>query len=677
MQPQILVLKEGTDQSQGKPQVISNINACGLVVDAVRTTLGPRGMDKLIVDHSGKAVISNDGATIMKLLDIVHPAAKTLVDIAKSQDAEVGDGTTSVVILAGELLKRMKPFVEEGVHPRIIVRAVRTAARLAVEKVHELAVKIEKKSPEEQRDLLQKCASTAMSSKLIHQQKGHFSKMVVDAVLSLDAPLLPLDMIGIKKVSGGALEDSFLVAGVAFKKTFSYAGFEMQPKSYDQCSIALLNIELELKAERDNAEVRVDNVKEYQKVVDAEWQILYSKLEALHRSGANVVLSKLPIGDVATQYFADRDMFCAGRVTEEDLRRTQRACGGAVLSSVRDLTRAALGQCSHFTERQVGGERYNIFTGEQQGRGACGGAVLSSVRDLTRAALGQCSHFTERQVGGERYNIFTGEQQGRGACGGAVLSSVRDLTRAALGQCSHFTERQVGGERYNIFTGEQQGRGACGGAVLSSVRDLTRAALGQCSHFTERQVGGERYNIFTGEQQGRGACGGAVLSSVRDLTRAALGQCSHFTERQVGGERYNIFTGEQQGRGACGGAVLSSVRDLTRAALGQCSHFTERQVGGERYNIFTGEQQGRGACGGAVLSSVRDLTRAALGQCSHFTERQVGGERYNIFTGEQQGRGACGGAVLSSVRDLTRAALGQCSHFTERQVGGERYNNFF
>ncbi|CAG9134420.1 unnamed protein product [Plutella xylostella] len=298
-----------------------------------------------------------------KLLDIVHPAAKTLVDIAKSQDAEVGDGTTSVVILAGELLKRLKPFVEEGVHPRIIARAVRTASRLAVERVRELAVRIDNKSPEEQRDLLQKCAVTAMSSKLIHQQKGHFSKMVVDAVLSLDAPLLPLDMIGIKKVSGGALEDSFLVAGVAFKKTFSYAGFEMQPKTYTDCTIALLNIELELKAERDNAEVRVDNVVEYQKVVDAEWRILYEKLEALHKSGASVVLSKLPIGDVATQYFADRDMFCAGRVPDEDLRRTQRACGGAVLSSVRELAPAALGRCQSFTERQVGGERYNIFTG--------------------------------------------------------------------------------------------------------------------------------------------------------------------------------------------------------------------------------------------------------------------------------------------------------------------------
>lgn len=363
-QPQIVLLKEGTDTSQGKPQLISNINACQLIVDAVRTTLGPRGMDKLIVDVNGKATISNDGATIMKLLDIVHPAAKTLVEIAKSQDAEVGDGTTSVVLLAGEFLKQIKPFVEEGVHPRIIIKAVRRALQLCHEKINQLAVKIDKSNPEEQRALLEKCAATALNSKLIHQQKEFFSKMVVDAVLLLDE-LLPLNMIGIKKVSGGALEDSQLIAGVAFKKTFSYAGFEMQPKTYKNCKIALLNIELELKAERDNAEVRVDNVVEYQKVVDAEWQILYDKLAKIHESGANVVLSKLPIGDVATQYFADRDMFCAGRVPEEDLRRTMKACGGAVMTTVNDLNDSVLGNCTLFEERQIGGERFNIFQGKR------------------------------------------------------------------------------------------------------------------------------------------------------------------------------------------------------------------------------------------------------------------------------------------------------------------------
>ncbi|XP_039282792.1 T-complex protein 1 subunit eta [Nilaparvata lugens] len=362
MQPQIILLKEGTENSQGKPQLISNINATQEVAEAVRTTLGPRGMDKLIVTGGGKATISNDGATIMKLLDIIHPAAKTLVDIAKSQDAEVGDGTTSVVLLAGEFLKQVKPYVEEGVHPRIVIKAVRKALHICLEKIEQIAVKIEKTNTAEHRSLLEKCAATALSSKLIHQQKDFFSKMVVDAVLQLD-DLLPLNMIGIKKVQGGALEDSLLVGGVAFKKTFSYAGFEMQPKTYKNPKIALLNIELELKAERDNAEIRVESVSEYQKVVDAEWQILYEKLDKIVASGVQVVLSKLPIGDVATQYFADRDMFCAGRVPDEDLKRTMKACGGSVMSTAHDLREEVLGRCELFEERQIGGDRFNFFTG--------------------------------------------------------------------------------------------------------------------------------------------------------------------------------------------------------------------------------------------------------------------------------------------------------------------------
>lgn len=172
-------------------------------------------MDKLIVDKNGKATISNDGATIMKLLDIIHPAAKTLVDIAKSQDAEVGDGTTSVVLLAGEFLKQIKPFVEEGVHPRVIIRAVRKSLQLCLDKINELSVKISKGNAEEFRSLLEKCAATAMSSKLINQQRGFFSKMVVDAVLHLD-DLLPLNMIGIKKVQGDYFNAFFTFISLFF-----------------------------------------------------------------------------------------------------------------------------------------------------------------------------------------------------------------------------------------------------------------------------------------------------------------------------------------------------------------------------------------------------------------------------------------------------------------------------
>ncbi|CAF0834430.1 unnamed protein product [Didymodactylos carnosus] len=362
MQPMIIILKEGTDSSQGKSQVLSNISACQAVAEAVRTTLGPRGMDKLIVDNRGKATISNDGATILKLLEVVHPAARTLVDIAKSQDAEVGDGTTSVVLLTGEILKNCRQFIDDGMHPTVIIRALRKAAAIANQKVKEIAVSVKTDDAKEQRALLEKCAATTLSSKLIARQKEFFSKMVVDAVLILD-DLLPLNMIGIKKVNGGSLEESRLVAGVAFKKTFSYAGFEMQPKQYQKPKIAMLNIELELKAERDNAEIRLDNVEEYQKIVDAEWTILYSKLEKLHLAGVKVVLSKLPIGDVATQYFADRDMFCAGRVQEDDLKRTQKACGGAIITTVENLNESVLGSCQHFEEQQIGGDRYNFFTG--------------------------------------------------------------------------------------------------------------------------------------------------------------------------------------------------------------------------------------------------------------------------------------------------------------------------
>merc|ERR1719228_3226566 len=293
-------------------------------------------MDKLIVNAKGEATISNDGATIMKLLEIVHPAAKTLVDIAKSQDAEVGDGTTSVVLLASEFLAQLRPYIEEGVHPQVVIRAMRKGTQMAVEKIKEIAVKVKRDDPAEMRSLLEKCAQTALNSKLIAGQKEFFGSMVVDAVMCLDQ-LLPLNMIGIKKVTGGALEDSMLVKGVAFKKTFSYAGFEMQKKKIVNPKIALLNIELELKSEKENAEVRVDNVDEYQLVVDAEWNILYEKLQKLHDAGATVVLSKLPIGDVATQWFADRGMFCAGRVVEEDLKRTMKACGGSIQSTVQNL----------------------------------------------------------------------------------------------------------------------------------------------------------------------------------------------------------------------------------------------------------------------------------------------------------------------------------------------------
>jgi len=363
-QPQIILLKEGTDSSQGKAQLLSNISACQAITEILKTTLGPRGMDKLIV-KGNRVTISNDGATIINLLDVVHPAAKTLVDIAQCQDNEVGDGTTSVCLLAGEFLKQCKGFVEDGVHPQIIARTYRKANQLVVDKIRELAVNLEDNIAKgiSKRQMLEKCAQTAMNSKLISAQQDFFGPMVVDAVQHLDGDDLDLGLIGIKKVAGGSVTDSFLVEGVAFKKTFSYAGFEQQPKKFLNPKIVLLNVELELKSEKENAEIRIEDPSAYQSIVDAEWKIIYDKLESIVNSGAKIVLSKLPIGDLATQYFADRDIFCAGRVADADLVRVYKATGGKIQTSLRDLNEGVLGVCAHFEEKQIGSDRFNLFTG--------------------------------------------------------------------------------------------------------------------------------------------------------------------------------------------------------------------------------------------------------------------------------------------------------------------------
>lgn len=364
-QPQILVLKDGTDNAQGKEQIIANINACLGVVDVVKTTLGPRGSDKLI-RNGGRSTISNDGATIIKLLDIGHPAAKSLTEVALSQDNEVGDGTTSVTVFAGELLREAKAFIDDGMSSQTIINGFYDALGFAKEKLQELAYPINKSS-EEREDMLVKCAATSLNSKLIAPYKDFFSKMVVSAVERLE-DYGDKSLIGIKHVLGGSISDSFLVDGVAFKKTFSYAGFEQQPKKFENPKILVLNVELELKAEKENAEIRIENPDDYQSIVDAEWKIIYQKLENIVNCGAQVVLSKLPIGDLATQYFADRDIFCAGRVQEDDLKRLRKATGAGINHTTNDIRSESLGTCGYFEERQVGADRYNIFEKCHQAR---------------------------------------------------------------------------------------------------------------------------------------------------------------------------------------------------------------------------------------------------------------------------------------------------------------------
>jgi len=316
-------------------------------------------MDKLITAGRG-TTISNDGATIIKLLDVVHPAAKSLSDVAMSQDSEVGDGTTSVTIFSGELLKEAKNFIEDGMHPQVIISGLWHSLNVAREKLKQLSMSIDDKSANEKRDLLLKCAQTSLNSKLIANYKEFFSELIVSAVERLE-DYMDKSLIGIKHCTGGSITDSLLIDGVAFKKTFSYAGFEQQPKYFENPKILILNVELELKAEKENAEVRIENPDDYQSIVDAEWKIIYSKLENIVTSGAQVVLSKLPIGDLATQYFADKNIFCAGRVPDDDLKRVIKATGAVINHTCNNIREDSLGTCGVFQERQLGADRYNMF----------------------------------------------------------------------------------------------------------------------------------------------------------------------------------------------------------------------------------------------------------------------------------------------------------------------------
>jgi T-complex protein 1 subunit eta len=307
----------------------------------------------------------------MKLLEIAHPAARVLVDISQAQDDIIGDGTTTVVLLAAEILKGCKTFVDDNVAPQIIQTYVRLAGQWAIEYLKKHLQVLPSQMKVDNTTLI-KCCSTALNSKLISDHIDLFAPIVVQAVQNLimdddhEDKFKYLDQmmkwIGILKIPGGDVRQSFLVSnGVAFSKTFSYAGYEQMTKHFQNPKILLLHVELELKAEKENAEVRISSPEDYQSIVQAEWDVIYEKLDQCVQSGAQIILSSLPIGDLATQYFADRKMFCAGRVPTQDMARLAMATGGVTQTTCRGLSDSILGTCGTFSERTLGDDRVYVL----------------------------------------------------------------------------------------------------------------------------------------------------------------------------------------------------------------------------------------------------------------------------------------------------------------------------
>jgi len=348
---QILILKEGSTRTRGRDAQGMNITAAKAVAGAVRTTLGPKGMDKMLVDTIGDVVITNDGVTILKEMDIEHPAAKMMVEVAKTQDDEVGDGTTTAVIIAGELLKKAEDLLELDVHPTIIAAGYRQAAEKAQQLLKEIAfdVKVSDKA------MLKNIAATAMTGKGAEASKDKLCDLVVRAVTMVtDADgTVDIENIKVEKKTGGSIEDSEIVEGVLIDKERVHPSM---PKKVVNAKILLLNAAVEFKKTEVDAEINITSPDQLQAFLDEEERMVRDIVDKIVKSGANVLFCQKGIDDIAQHYLAKAGLFATRRVKKSDMEKLARATGATLVSSIDAISKEELGKAGLVEERKVSGE---------------------------------------------------------------------------------------------------------------------------------------------------------------------------------------------------------------------------------------------------------------------------------------------------------------------------------
>ncbi len=357
----ILVLKEGTRRERGKGAQYNNIAAAKAVADAVRSTLGPRGMDKMLVDSLGDVVITNDGVTILKEIDVEHPAAKMLVEVAKAQDEECGDGTTSAVILAGELLKRAEELIDQNVHPTVIAAGYRMAAQRAVEALDELAEKINPTDTE----TLKKIAMTAMISKQVSASREALADIAVKAVRAIaeerdGRTFVDEDNLQIIKKHGGSLADTELVDGIIVDKERVHQGM---PTRVENARIALVDAALEVKKTEFDAKIQVTDPSQLQAFLNEEEKMIKGFVDAVEDAGANVLFCQKGIDDLAQHYLAKLGIYAVRRAKKSDMEKLAKATGGRVVSKIKELSKDDLGAAKLVYEKKVGDEDMTFVTG--------------------------------------------------------------------------------------------------------------------------------------------------------------------------------------------------------------------------------------------------------------------------------------------------------------------------
>jgi thermosome len=351
----VLVLKEGTTRSRGKEAQRNNIMAARVVGEVLKTTLGPRGMDKMLIDNLGDITITNDGATILNEIEVEHPAAKMMVEIAKTQDDMVGDGTTTAVVLASELLKKAEELLDQNIHPTILVSGYRKAAQKAIEVVGQNGVPIDVKD----KQAMLKVALTSMGSKAVGSAKEHLAEIAIDAVTEVaekrgEKTIADIDNIQIIKKTGKSLLETQLVQGIIVDKEIVHPGM---PRKKENAKIALIDSALEIEKTEISAEIRIRDPTQMKAFLDQENDMLEKMANNIKASGADVVFCQKGIDDMVQHYLAKAGILAARRVKESDMQKLARATGGKVTSNIEDIKPEDLGTAGMVDERKIGDDK--------------------------------------------------------------------------------------------------------------------------------------------------------------------------------------------------------------------------------------------------------------------------------------------------------------------------------
>ena len=357
----VVLLKDGASQTKGRDAQKNNISAAKIIADIVRTSLGPRGMDKMLVDSLGDMTITNDGATILKEIDVQHPAAKMLVEIAKSTDNEVGDGTTSVVVLAGALLEQAESLLQQEVHPTVIVDGYRKSANKAKEYIKDIADEV----TADDKPTLLKIARTSMQTKMIRKDSDKLGDMVVNAVLSVAEKndsnyTVDIDDIKVEKKTGGSIAESSILQGIVLDKEVVHSGM---PKKMSGAKIALINTALEVSKTETDAKINITNPQQMKSFLDEENKMLQNMVDKVVGSGASVVFCQKGIDDMSQHYLSKAGILAVRRVKESDLTKLAKATGGRIITNLDDLSEKDLGAADLVQERKIEEDRWVFVEG--------------------------------------------------------------------------------------------------------------------------------------------------------------------------------------------------------------------------------------------------------------------------------------------------------------------------